>query len=253
MDCGPWSIPAWEMRLRRRLWWALYSEVTWRSLLLGLPSPISEGYWDVITLGDDDFTLDHLQCPDEETATQAPALQRPCVFCHDGHDFRFHAQLAIVAKDVGKLLYSLSVTKDLAKHPSTDMRTCHGLLGALHDWRSKLPPRMAIEHVSIHARRDYFHAGSSSHLKLASLTVEIYIYRSLLRSITEAVSLHRHSSSSSSENITCSHPELEPELVQVFQASVALVERASNFAQSLTTYDLNSLCFSCKWSTKFEF
>ncbi|GAB1203166.1 hypothetical protein APSETT445_001793 [Aspergillus pseudonomiae] len=37
MECGPMGLPAWERRLRRRLWWAIYAEDKWRSLLMGRP------------------------------------------------------------------------------------------------------------------------------------------------------------------------------------------------------------------------
>ena len=35
LECRPMGLPAWERRLRRRLWWALYAEDKWRSLLMG--------------------------------------------------------------------------------------------------------------------------------------------------------------------------------------------------------------------------
>lgn len=59
LECRHWNIPDWEKRLRRRLWWAVFSESVWRSLLQGYPNPIHEDDWDVEELDQKDFTLDH--------------------------------------------------------------------------------------------------------------------------------------------------------------------------------------------------
>ena len=48
IECRMWGIPAWEKRLRRRLWWAVYAEDKWRSLLLGRPPYIHAGEWDIV-------------------------------------------------------------------------------------------------------------------------------------------------------------------------------------------------------------
>lgn len=55
LECRPWGIPAWEKRLRRRLWWAVYLEDKWTSLLLGRPPLIRPDEWDVLDLEEGDF------------------------------------------------------------------------------------------------------------------------------------------------------------------------------------------------------
>jgi hypothetical protein len=55
LECKLWGIPAWEKRLRRRLWWAIYIEDTWRSFLSGRPPFIHADEWDVSILDDTDF------------------------------------------------------------------------------------------------------------------------------------------------------------------------------------------------------
>ncbi|KAL4978173.1 hypothetical protein BDW66DRAFT_149303 [Aspergillus desertorum] len=37
LECRPMGMPLWERRIRRRLWWAIYSEDKWRALLMGRP------------------------------------------------------------------------------------------------------------------------------------------------------------------------------------------------------------------------
>jgi hypothetical protein len=53
-----WKLPAWEVRLRRRLWWAVYIEYTWRSVTHGRASTISDDDWDVSPLKPEDFVVE---------------------------------------------------------------------------------------------------------------------------------------------------------------------------------------------------
>lgn len=55
LECSMYAIPAKEKRLRRRLWWALYVEDKWLSLLFGRPSYIQKGEYDVSELSEVDF------------------------------------------------------------------------------------------------------------------------------------------------------------------------------------------------------
>ena len=57
LDCQAWRIPAWEKRLRRRLWWAIIIEDKFRAMLRGVPSLIAEELWDVAELTDQDFVV----------------------------------------------------------------------------------------------------------------------------------------------------------------------------------------------------
>jgi hypothetical protein len=54
-ECRPMGMPLWERRVRRRLWWAVYSEDKWRSLLMGRPPYIRRDEWDVTDLDEADF------------------------------------------------------------------------------------------------------------------------------------------------------------------------------------------------------
>lgn len=75
LECRPMGLPAWERRLRRRLWWALYAEDKWRSLLMGRPPYIRHDEWDVTHLDDDDFCIDgRVSLPDNENRESSHAL-----------------------------------------------------------------------------------------------------------------------------------------------------------------------------------
>lgn len=57
-DPSGWNLPAWEIRLRRRLWWSVVVEHTWRAITHGRSSMLREDDWDVSELSSDDFALD---------------------------------------------------------------------------------------------------------------------------------------------------------------------------------------------------
>ena len=78
LQCGLFGLPAQEKRLRRRLWWAVYIEDKWVSMLFGRPPYIRSTEWDVVELGPDDFTVgsrlrdpfgDHARLPFEDLAS----------------------------------------------------------------------------------------------------------------------------------------------------------------------------------------
>ena len=82
LECRMFGIPAREKRLRRRLWWALYIEDKWLSLLLGRPPYLRQSEWDTSTLDDIDF-----ECPAFPHADKGLA-------------FRDMARLAAVAESI---------------------------------------------------------------------------------------------------------------------------------------------------------
>lgn len=59
VDPSGWDgLPGWEVRLRRRLWWAVFVEHTWRAITHGRASMVSHDDWDVAPLGAGDFVVD---------------------------------------------------------------------------------------------------------------------------------------------------------------------------------------------------
>lgn len=67
-----WNLPPWEIRLRRRLWWAVVVEHTWRSITHGRSSMLHDDDWDVSPPTPDDFIIDANIDPLHETGYQDP-------------------------------------------------------------------------------------------------------------------------------------------------------------------------------------
>lgn len=98
LECQEWLIPLWEKRLRRRLWWVVYSEEKWRSLLQGQPTLISRDQWMVSDLNEDDFLVDEFT-HDEDTSRMTAGLKDE-ILLDSGVHFRSLASLAQIADDV---------------------------------------------------------------------------------------------------------------------------------------------------------
>ena len=71
LDPSDWKLPSYEIRLRRRLWWLVYVEHTWRALVLGRPSHIVASNWDVSELTVDDFDLGDIGDPEALSCVKA--------------------------------------------------------------------------------------------------------------------------------------------------------------------------------------
>ncbi|CAK7222514.1 hypothetical protein SCUCBS95973_004867 [Sporothrix curviconia] len=243
MDCRAWpGLPPWEKRLRRRLWWVVYSETIFRSLLAGNPNPIHNDQWDVAVLDDADFVIDGLQIPSEETASRVPALQEPCRFCHAGYDFLFIASLACIANQVLDTFYTYNATRRLANNFSASLAQAAPLLRLLQEWKRSLPrPRqqMRPEPIFDPERHDYFHSRSSAQLKLTFLTLHVLIYRGLLRPLAG------HSGSEDAGAGT-SVPRPVPGADAALKNAVELIKHTLAFVQRLGAFDCNGLFYS--WS-----
>lgn len=74
LDPSDWRLPRHEIQLRRRLWWLVYVEHTWRAMVMGRPSHINAPNWSVSDLTLDDFENDDTMDEDVRRYNRA---QRP--------------------------------------------------------------------------------------------------------------------------------------------------------------------------------
>ncbi|KAI0150166.1 hypothetical protein GGR57DRAFT_199235 [Xylariaceae sp. FL1272] len=228
LDCRGWPIPPWERRLRRRLWWVVYSESAFRGLLLGLPPGISPDNWEVRSLEESDYIIDNLRCPKESTTTYEPEQQEACHYCHLGYDFRFLASLSTIAADLYSELYSVGARRRI-RSVGGAQEIGRRLLTRLDNWKKGLPAHMLNLSKGGSSTRDYLHPGSATQVKLAYLTVEVLICRAMLQKSPLGPNLRG-----------------DDVVHDVFRRAVEIVCRASTFARRLGPYDGNSLFNS--WS-----
>ncbi|OQD89110.1 hypothetical protein PENSOL_c068G04123 [Penicillium solitum] len=165
LECRPMGLPAWERRLRRRLWWALYSEDKWRSLLMGRPPYIRNDEWDVTDLDDDDFRIDTEVFSLDHQAREA--------FC--AIQFQGFARLFCLADEVQQRLFSLRAAQRLSSNFPESLATARSLLTKLKEWYFHLSPNLR------HQNKPFPRNNQSDCLHFTYILLEVFIFRALLR------------------------------------------------------------------------
>ncbi|RDW58574.1 fungal specific transcription factor domain-containing protein [Aspergillus mulundensis] len=148
LECRPMGMPLWERRLRRRLWWAIYSEDKWRALLGGRPPYINEYEWDVTDIDEDDF--------------EAAPSER----------FILVVKLARIADEIQSSLYSLRAAQRLSSNFAQSLQISRILLRKLQEWFSLVPLSTADGSRS---------PDLPSSVHFAYLLLEVFVFRALLR------------------------------------------------------------------------
>ncbi|EPE10945.1 fungal specific transcription factor domain protein [Ophiostoma piceae UAMH 11346] len=162
LDPSSWRLPRYEISLRRRLWWLTYTQHVWFAIGLARPCHIQDANWDVDELtGDDLEPLDSLGV-DPEADIESPVLLA-------------HCRLSVIAADILKEFYTLRSTR---KSPSLSilLTRAQPLRTRIESWRQTLP---LLSKPTSELTEDDLVVGAS--LRLAHLTLEILIFRALLR------------------------------------------------------------------------
>ncbi|KAK1721434.1 fungal-specific transcription factor domain-containing protein, partial [Colletotrichum acutatum] len=258
LDCSSWSIPPWEKRLRRRLWWMTFSEATWRSLLLGRPAVIAPDQWNVSELTFLDFEVEEplLQLGDDmETNHFAEKLRHAINESDKSMVSQRLATLTIIADNIYRCLYTIRATERLADDLIGSIRAIKPLREELKLWYAGLPlylktPRLDPESAAPAA------PSSAACLKFAYLTLEILLYRALLRplgnidleDISNAVPQTEHVRSDSDANITEREPGegLQNEIELIICAAENCARIVSTFTVELMSWDFAGFWYA--WS-----
>ncbi|KAM0370016.1 hypothetical protein ACHAPY_010695 [Fusarium culmorum] len=163
------AIPAEEKQLRARLWWALYVEGSWLSLLMGRPPYISNDEWDVGELDDTDFAIPtSIPCTDIGHAE----VTRP---------FRDMARLSVIAHSVQFSLYSLKASQKLSENLSLSIQTAQPIFEQLSSWRAsvQVPEASRTSNNSMLNDNESYPAA----ILIAHTTLVTYVWRALLRPV----------------------------------------------------------------------
>ncbi|KAF9891763.1 hypothetical protein FE257_003244 [Aspergillus nanangensis] len=176
IECRMWGIPAWEKRLRRRLWWAVYAEDKWRSLLLGRPPYIHHGEWDVSELDGADFLLHPRGASSSSSAVHKQ---------HDPVPFRYLVDLSRIAEEIYDSFYTLRKSQYLAEKFETSHDIGRPLLEKLNEWYSSLPESFRLPNwsKSVSGLAPY-----PTSIHFAYLILVLFVYRALLRPMARSSS-----------------------------------------------------------------
>ncbi|POR35570.1 Transcriptional activator protein DAL81 [Tolypocladium paradoxum] len=174
LDCSSWSIPTWEMGLRRRLAWALYMQDRWGAFVHGRPFLIHEEDWDVKPCSDSDFP--------ELVSSEPPSTGVDLDARNGWQIFVCHIELAQLLTDILPTFYSAKATRMGATLDRTGVtgatELAQPLALRLREWYARLPGTLQLQS----RQRGKLCANGSLHLAYASM--EITIHRALVRALT---------------------------------------------------------------------
>ncbi|KAJ3539112.1 hypothetical protein NM208_g5620 [Fusarium decemcellulare] len=161
LECRLFGLPNHEKRIRRRVWWALYNEDKWMSIMFGRPPYIRSSEWDVSKLDDADFVT--LADPSPSSSMVRFTFQSAC-------------DLAVIAELVQDKLYSLRASQRLGEVISTSVEVAKPLLHSLNAWRESLSLPVNDRETAVGVPESL-----PSTIYHAYLVLLMYIWRALLR------------------------------------------------------------------------
>ena len=172
-DPSDWPLPSWEIKIRKRLGWAVFVQDKWLSLNFGRSSHIQADAWDVEPLTEDEF-------PD--AGRDGPEAQAG----FGGQHFIKLCELSVIVDDIMHSLFSLRATKQLHNSLEATLEVAKPLRLRLTEWYQSLPagllPQATPESPDNARRRSLQHEldGNGS-LHLAYITTKIELFRAMLR------------------------------------------------------------------------
>ncbi|KAI1451289.1 fungal-specific transcription factor domain-containing protein [Annulohypoxylon moriforme] len=181
LECRRWGIPAWEKRLRRRLWWAVYLEDTWRSLLLGRPPFIHADEWDVSELDDLDFESGNIRYAQVsygqgESNTESGWFMMSLV------------RLTQIVSHIQHSFYTLKASQVLCSDFHVSISAAKPVRERLHAWYTELPDKLRIRPQGSQQKDSSNESAKpgAGLLHLLYLTSELFLYRAILRPLARS-------------------------------------------------------------------
>ncbi|KAJ0426791.1 hypothetical protein BJY00DRAFT_306787 [Aspergillus carlsbadensis] len=253
IDCREWPIPRWEKRLRRRLWWAVYSESAWRSLLMGFPNPIHDDHWAVDVLDETDFIIEQHPLIDGSAVQISPTERNESDVELSKYDFVYLSHLACIASDIYWQFYTLKATSRLAKDLHSSLSVAKPLRTRLNEWYSALPDEYRLtQDAASSTQHNNSGLKLASYLRLSYLTLELFIYRALLRPIGPTVTPDRGSDLRSRAHRPTAQQDrqqdgnLDTAIEATYIAAEGCASLVVSYVSGLKSRDFNSFWFSCR-------
>lgn len=175
IDCSSWSIPAWEIGLRRRLAWALYMQDRWGACVHGRPFLIQDSDWDVQPCSSSDY-------PELVTMDDGSPESSNSVISIGWDLFLRHIELTHILSDVIRTFYSAAATRTGGTIDQMGVvaavELAKPLVFRLREWQACLPQQLQLQSTKL---RELCANGA---LHLAHASIEIALHRALVRIMT---------------------------------------------------------------------
>ena len=221
-DCSDWPLPSWEIKVRRRLAWAIYVQEKWIALNFGWSSHIQSDNWDVDPLTENDFPAVEQSGPHSESGFHGQHFIKLC-------------ELTTIVDEIMRRLFSLKATRKLQNSLEATLEVAKPLRIQLTEWYQSLPPGLLHRPNTLppspdsSRRKSFVHEldGNGS-LHLAYITAKIELFRAMLRArATDA-------------NATA--------LSALRTGALAVAREASEFLEGLQANELEAFWASCRYS-----
>ena len=170
-DPSAWSsVPLWERKMRRRLWWSLWAMEKWIALARGMPSHIHDDDYDVSQLTSADF---------EDTLS---------VSNQTNDHIRHLVSLTGVLADIQKTYYSTRGISTTANDLQFSLDAARSIRVRLKEWRDDLPQSLRFD--AHRARPDSFpthrnqrepELDGNASVHLSYVVAHMSLFRALLR------------------------------------------------------------------------
>ncbi|KAI9741070.1 MAG: Fungal specific transcription factor [Cirrosporium novae-zelandiae] len=175
LDSSNWNLPLWQLKVRKRLAWALYMQDKWGSVIYGRPSHISSANWAVPTLTVDDFENPCFPAIKSEDETEVSEVEKGRL------QFQQMVFLTLILSDILESFYTLSATDEVRSAGGNGTRLildrAKPVQIRLKEWFTHLPPCLKMDSPVTSA------FSTTGSLHIAYFATEITLHRSIIRSL----------------------------------------------------------------------
>lgn len=171
-ECSIWhGIPAWEKRLRRRLWWATYVMDKWSFMTAGLSSHVKKEDFDVLPLTSSDFISSDMDSLQQHEAIQDGVLLENSHFYH-------LVQLSEILSDIIDSYYTIRASTTTANNFALTLELAKPLRSRLHSWKESYDVFVSSSQVGPISK---IRLDGNASLGLAYPITTMILFRALLR------------------------------------------------------------------------
>lgn len=178
LDCSNWTVPRWEVGLRKRIAWALYMQDKWSSLIHGRPSHIFAANWAVQGIVDEDF----LEEGQEGANPLPPASEEDKVENERGETI--FSQMIVLTSIMAEVMDTFFTQIAIQEFANAGKNATRLILDRakpvqirLKEWFAHLPDNVRMTSTS------ETRLCSTGHLHLAYFATEITLHRRIVQSL----------------------------------------------------------------------
>lgn len=230
------KLPVLERKLRKRLWWCTWIMEKWAALGEGMPSNIHEDDYDVEELQQDDLH-------DILTDTRDIDVE----FTHT----YYLATLTSILNEIHRTYFTVRSAKTTADDLQLSLESARPLRAMLKNWQDTLPSYLKpSKKEQDSTSKPFDHLNGNISLNLAYITVQMTLFRALLRPVsTWAVAFSTNSARPSNQSRpTPLTPEGLKGAKAVLRGALTCMKEAVDFCESLGGADWDAFWHSCKSS-----